>query len=49
VVGRRSAVLGERMLPALEAGGACAVVGVVHCPVVLARLAQAGYAVSGPR
>jgi hypothetical protein len=43
VVGRRSAVLGERMLPALEAGGACAVVGVVHCPGLLAFLGERGF------
>jgi uncharacterized protein YbaP (TraB family) len=43
IIGRRDAVLAERMAPELERGGACAVVGVAHCPGVLARLAQDGF------
>jgi TraB family protein len=43
VIGRRDAVLAARMVPAFEAGGACAVVGVAHCLGVLARLAQEGF------
>jgi len=31
------------MEPELEAGGACVVIGVAHCPGVLARLAQDGF------
>jgi uncharacterized protein YbaP (TraB family) len=43
VIGRRDAVLAERMAGELDAGGACVVVGVAHCRGVLARLAQEGY------
>lgn len=43
IIGRRDAVLAERMAPELEAGGACVVIGVAHCPGVLARLAQDGF------
>ena len=43
VIGRRDAVLAERMMQAFEAGGACAVVGVAHCPGVVERLAQEGF------
>jgi pheromone shutdown protein TraB len=43
IIGRRDAVLAERMEPELEAGGACVVIGVAHCPGVLARLAQDGF------
>lgn len=44
VIGSRDARLAERMAPALEAGGACVLVGVAHCPGVLARLAERGFA-----
>jgi uncharacterized protein YbaP (TraB family) len=47
VIGRRDAVLAERMAPELEAGGACVVIGVAHCRGVLARLAQGGYEIKG--
>jgi hypothetical protein len=43
VLGRRDVVLAERMAPELEGGGACVVIGVAHCPGVLARLAQEGF------
>ena len=43
VIGRRDAVLAERMAPELDAGGACVIVGVAHCPGVLARLAERGF------
>jgi hypothetical protein len=43
VLGRRDVVLAERMASELERGGACAVVGVAHCPGVLARLTQLGF------
>ncbi|HWM40930.1 MAG TPA: TraB/GumN family protein, partial [Burkholderiales bacterium] len=46
VIGRRDAVLAERMTQDLERGGACVVIGVAHCHGVLARLAQAGFAVA---
>src|SRR5919109_1462695 len=39
VIGRRDPLLAERMASALEAGGACVVIGVAHCRGVLARLA----------
>ena len=45
VIARRDPLLAERMAPALEAGGACVVIGVAHCRGVLARLAEQGYAV----
>ncbi|HEV3008099.1 MAG TPA: TraB/GumN family protein [Burkholderiales bacterium] len=43
VLGRRDPILAERMGPELERGGACVVIGVAHCPGVLARLAQNGF------
>jgi hypothetical protein len=43
VIGRRDAVLAERMASDLEEGGACAVIGVAHCPGVLARLRAGGF------
>jgi hypothetical protein len=43
IIGRRDALLAERMAPELDAGGACVVIGVAHCRGVLARLAQEGY------
>jgi hypothetical protein len=43
VIGSRDAVLAGRMADALEAGGACVVIGVAHCRGVLARLAQQGF------
>ena len=43
VLGRRDIVLAERMASELERGEACVVVGVAHCPGVLARLAQLGF------
>jgi TraB family protein len=46
IVGRRDAVLAERMASELEAGGACVIVGVAHCPGVIDRLTQAGYALA---
>jgi hypothetical protein len=45
VIGRRDGVLAERMAAELERGGACVVIGVAHCPGVLARLAREGFAV----
>jgi hypothetical protein len=46
VIGRRDRVLAERARPELEAGGACVVIGVAHCPGVLARLAEWGFRIS---
>jgi hypothetical protein len=46
VIGRRDAVLAERMAPLLEDGGACVVIGVAHCPGVLALLAGQGFEVA---
>ena len=43
VIGRRDAVLAERMASDLEQGGACVVIGVAHCPGVLARLRAGGF------
>jgi hypothetical protein len=43
VIGPRDAVLAERMAPELEAGDACAVIGVAHCRGVLAALERAGF------
>ena len=37
------AVLAERMASDLEQGGACVVIGVAHCPGVLARLRAGGF------
>lgn len=45
VIGRRDAVLAERMASELERGGACVVIGVAHCPGVLARLRGQGFEV----
>ena len=45
VIGRRDAVLAERMTQALERGGACVVIGVAHCRGVLPQLARAGFEV----
>jgi uncharacterized protein YbaP (TraB family) len=47
VLGRRDAVLAERMASELERGEACVVVGVAHCPGVLARLAHDGFEIKG--
>ena len=46
IIGRRDAVLAERMGPDLEAGGACVVIGVAHCPGVLGKLQAGGFEVS---
>jgi hypothetical protein len=46
IIGRRDAVLAERMEPDLEAGGACVVIGVAHCPGVLGKLQAGGFEVS---
>ena len=46
VIGRRDAVLAERMTQDLERGGACVVIGVAHCRGLLARLEQAGFSVA---
>jgi hypothetical protein len=45
VIGRRDAVLAERMAGELAAGGACVVIGVAHCRGVLSRLKEEGYAI----
>lgn len=45
VIGRRDAVLAERMAEELERGDACVVIGVAHCRGVLARLERAGFEV----
>ena len=45
IIGARDALLAERMAPELDAGGACVIVGVAHCPGVLARLAERGFSV----
>src|SRR5438874_410681 len=45
IVAQRDPVLAERMAPELDAGGACVIVGVAHCPGVLARLAERGFSV----
>jgi hypothetical protein len=42
VIEDRDPVLAERLLPALDAGGACAFVGITHIPGVAARLRAAG-------
>jgi pheromone shutdown protein TraB len=49
VIGRRDAVLAERMAGELDAGGACVIVGVAHCPGVLACLKRNGYRITGPQ
>lgn len=46
VVERRDPLLAERMQSELERGGACAFIGVTHCPGVLARLRRSGYEVA---
>src|SRR5262245_58873614 len=43
VIGRRDAVLAERMAPVLAEGGACVVIGVAHCTGVLASLVGQGF------
>jgi hypothetical protein len=45
VIGRRDAVLAERMTHELDAGGACVIVGVAHCRGVLQQLRDQGYSV----
>jgi uncharacterized protein YbaP (TraB family) len=42
VIERRDPALAERLLPAFEAGGACAFIGITHIPGVSARLRAAG-------
>jgi uncharacterized protein YbaP (TraB family) len=46
VIERRDPLLAERMTPALEAGDACAFVGITHIPGVSARLRARGYEVT---
>jgi hypothetical protein len=48
IIGRRDGVLAERMTPELERGGACVVIGVAHCPRVLAALRALGFGVTQP-
>jgi len=43
IIERRDPILAERMSGELERGGACVVIGVAHCPGVLARLRELGY------
>lgn len=43
IIERRDPLLAERMHGELERGDACVVIGVAHCPGVLARLAQEGF------
>ena len=43
IIERRDPLLAERMAGALERGGACVVIGVAHCPGVLARMRELGY------
>lgn len=45
VIGRRDGVLAERMAAELERGDACVVIGVAHCPGVLATLRTQGFSV----
>jgi hypothetical protein len=42
VIERRDPVLAERLLPALDAGDACAFVGITHVPGMSARLRERG-------
>jgi hypothetical protein len=42
VAGRRDPLLAERLLPAVDAGGACAFIGAMHIPGVIARLRDRG-------
>lgn len=46
IMERRDPALAERMVPALEEGGAFALVGVTHCPGVIAALRSCDFAVS---
>lgn len=46
IIERRDPLLAERMAAELERGGACAFIGVTHCPGVLSRLRQSGYQVA---
>lgn len=46
VLGRRDARLADRLLPTLEAGGACAFVGATHVPGMMERLRARGCEVS---
>jgi hypothetical protein len=43
IIERRDPLLAERMARELERGEACIVIGVAHCPGVLARLKELGY------
>jgi hypothetical protein len=43
IIERRDPLLAERMARELERGQACVVIGVAHCPGVLARLNELGY------
>jgi hypothetical protein len=43
VIGQRDGVLAARMAAQLERGGACVVIGVAHCPGVLAELRARGF------
>jgi TraB/PrgY/gumN family len=43
IIERRDPLLAARMAGELERGGACVVIGVAHCPGVLARLGELGY------
>ena len=43
IIERRDPLLAERMARELERGAACIVIGVAHCPGVLARLKELGY------
>ncbi len=42
VIGERDPVLADRLMPAFEAGGACAFIGITHIPGVTARLRANG-------
>jgi uncharacterized protein YbaP (TraB family) len=42
VIERRDPVLAERLLSAVDAGGACAFIGITHVPGVIARLRASG-------
>ena len=46
VIERRDPLLAERLLPALEAGEACAFIGITHIPGVSARLRARGFEVT---
>jgi hypothetical protein len=43
IIERRDPLFAERMARELERGQACVVIGVAHCPGVLARLNELGY------